>query len=107
MDDLIEFLTARLAEDEEALQGRTAIATGDLWALAGAGATMVLMHVGRARKEIAYKRQALEDYEQASGEAIRLNDPEAALWTLGLRKRLVQIAEIYSAHPDHKAAWRL
>jgi hypothetical protein len=107
MDDLIEFLTARLAEDEEALQGLVDTPISAEWRYTSVGSFTVLMHVGRARKEIAYKRQALEDYEQASGEAIRLNDPEAALWTLGLRKRLVRIAEIYSAHPDHKAAWRL
>ena len=89
MSDIIDFLNARIAEDEaEARRGLEqvgmAAATADLRAFAECEAK---------RKIIAHHERIDWDYEPAGDQAY-------------MEKFLFILAEVYSSHPGYKADWR-
>lgn len=105
MDDLIEFLRARLDEDEQAIAGLSDFnPVPHLWT---GGAVTVMMHADRARKEIAAKRGVLNEFEHMRAEAKGNQDLPVGIWALALKSVLHRMAEAYDCHPDYREAWRL
>ncbi|MDR6556111.1 hypothetical protein J2809_000442 [Arthrobacter pascens] len=89
MSDIIDFLDARITEDETEARRQleqlgTAAATADLRAFAECEAK---------RKIIAHHERIDWDYEPAG-------DPDY------MEKFLFILAEVYSTHPDYKEDWR-
>lgn len=81
--DLVEFLRARLAEDEQTL---LALPSWALFGIESAAGYEVREYIERGLKDIAAKRRILDEH------------PDCA--TLKL------LALPYSSHPDYRAEWR-
>lgn len=75
--ELVEFLRARLDEDEQAARQKTSDVSA------------------RMLREVAEKRDLVERYEQ--GRAYSLER---------MRRALLVHASLYSGHPDYRQEWR-
>ena len=92
---LVEFLTARLDED-------------DAWpGCDGYGEYRTCRESSdRMGREVEAKRAIVADYERMADDARATRDGAAATYALGLSKAAMHLAAVYSAHPDYDEEWR-
>jgi hypothetical protein len=104
MDDLVEFLRARLDEDERAVEGTwTPPSSTPSHQLATMQGSIVMMRPARVLREVAAKRVLLDDYERFVAERRRMmggwdSHPEVS-------PVLTAFAAVYDAHPDYRPEW--
>jgi hypothetical protein len=104
MSDLVEFLTARLDEDEAAARAWLPIGNPD----AAAREHIARHDPARVLREVAAKRAILAGHSTVTGwnwpdqsdGSVQMDYVEA------LRRTLRHLAAVYSDHPDYDEAWR-
>lgn len=103
MDDLVEFLRARLDEDEQAIEGTwTPPSSTPSHQLATMQGSVVMMRPARMLREVEAKRQILADYERYAAERRRAMGG----WdTAQVSPILAALASVYADHPDCRAEW--
>ena len=120
MSDLVEFLTARLDEDDEAaldmlardwtLTGRDVMAAG--FVIAEASSDLTARHIAhydpaRSRREIEAKRQHLARYQGALlRQQAEPGDERNNGYVVAMSQVLQDDTAVYSGHPDYDEAWR-
>lgn len=100
---LVEFLRARVAEDERvALACGVQLSDGKLY-LVGDGDTITI-DARRVLREVEAKRRLIADFEMYDASA-RYPDPEGGI-AIGLGTAVELAALAYADHPDYDEAWR-
>lgn len=98
---LVEFLRARLNEDEAAAKAWLPFGNPD-----AAQREHIARHdPGRVLAEVEAKRRILDEYEQATGQYATHSQVSAGE-EIGLRFALKALALPYAEHPDYDEAWR-
>jgi hypothetical protein len=114
MDDLAEFIAARLSEDEAMAQAaqQDAVPVGELANQAGpcvteAGYTHIARHdPARVLREVATKRRLIGRYRAALAARAADYDPPDYDPTLGaLHGQMRDEAATWSDHPDYRPEW--
>jgi hypothetical protein len=120
MNELIEFLKARLDEDERAargLAGATTFVGGrpDFYGCGGPAAEAYWEHFPphRELREVEAKRRIVDDYRIAVGAVSRATGPELdspgyramRAGRDAFRSACVSLAAVYSDHPDFQPEW--
>lgn len=125
--DIIEFLLARLAEDEAALEpfnggrpvhGRTGEVLdfhegGELWEISPSS-EYVTMYVSpqralaevRAKRAIVDRHQARVKRQDDQGRPAHLHDPVLSMLVKDDRYLLRHLAAVYADHPGYRPEWR-
>ena len=98
---LVEFLKARLNEDEQAAKAWLPFGNPD----AAAREHIARHDPARVLAEVEAKRRILDEYEQATGQYATHSQVSAGE-EIGLRFALKAIGLPYADHPDYDPAWR-
>jgi hypothetical protein len=91
MNDLTEFLLARIAEDERDFRESY---DPDPWGF------------DRVLAECEAKRQIVEDWQERHALTAQYRTEQAAGQELGALTAMCRIAAIYADHPDYRQEWR-
>ena len=97
---LVEFLRARLDEDEAAAKAWLPFGNPD----AAARVHIARLDPGRVLREVEAKRRLIADYEVYDASA-RYPDSEGGI-AIGLGTAVELAALAYADHPDYDEAWR-
>ena len=106
--NLVEFLEARIAEQEAGLQGRTLIVGEDIDTAASDDLAVPPSLTAALLAECAQKRGIRADWKVLA-EAEGITDPADADGTVALARRsmLIILAAGFKDHPDYQAEWSL
>ena len=102
--DIVEFLEARIAEQESAIrEGSFVLGTSDGDGNGGEDNSSLGQ---RMREECAQKRAILASWKEAA-EAEGINDPDEAKGTVAIARRamLTILAGCHREHPDYDPGW--
>lgn len=125
MDDLVQFLRARLDEDEQTVREVLWEGSGNTisWSLPAsatvevgadefyAGDSTVARHIARhdperILAEVDAKRRALNHYERIQQHTLKNNDEHDYLLAEGAVRTQIQYAALpYADHPDYRPKW--
>ena len=106
--NLVEFLEARIAEQEAGLQGRNSIGDHNVDTAASDDTAVPSSLTDALLAECKQKRRILADWEVVA-EAEGITDPADADGAVALARRsmLIILAAGYKDHPDYQAEWSL
>lgn len=115
MSDIVEFLTARYAEEAKRWQTIWRFQAGDKridgrWDLGGTFGRAVssIIDTTRGGREVAAKRQIVAEYEARSRDVELMLGPDTVRqreWS-GLHLAVRLLATAYADHPDFDESWR-
>lgn len=106
--NLVEFLEARVAEQEAGLQGRALVACRNVESAASNEMAVPPSLTDALLAECAMKRRILADWKAAAGED-SITDPAEAEEPVALARQsmLIVMAAAYKDHPDYDNEWTL
>ncbi len=106
--NIVEFLEARIAEQEAGIQGRPLVAGPAAEAAAGDDMALPLSLTDALLAECAMKRQIVADWK-AAAEKDSITDPADAEEPVALARysMLIVLAAAYKEHPDYNDEWAL
>jgi hypothetical protein len=106
--NLVDFLEARIAEQEASIQGRTFVGGHNVDTVASDDMAVPPSLTDAMLAECAQKRGILADWEVVA-EAEGITDPADAEGTVAVARRsmLIILAAGYKDHPDYQAEWSL
>jgi uncharacterized protein DUF6221 len=109
MTDLVEFLRARLTEDEQAARMARAdfftVGTLGMFASAGDACHVIRHDPARVLREVEAKRHVLERHGECGTGAGYCDDGGHDLGSLGCGD-LLDLALPYADHPDYRDEWK-
>lgn len=93
-DDLVEFLLARIAEDQQAANYTMIMTSARVW------------NPARFRAECEARRRIVEDFQEYAADYRAAPSDFAAGRRHAALLAVTRIAAVYADHPDYRQEWR-